>query len=68
MVMLSIDHQNHSKWPKWGHVRYKLYNNTPTETDYSYIYIESTTYGTWNMSDDGPSCTYELGKGTLLPQ
>jgi len=24
MIMLSIDHQNHSKWPKWGHVRYNL--------------------------------------------
>ena len=21
-IVLSLDHQNHSKWPKWGHVRY----------------------------------------------
>ena len=25
MIMLSIDHQNHLKWPKWGHVRYKAW-------------------------------------------
>ena len=24
MIALSLDHQNHSKWPKWGHVRYNL--------------------------------------------
>ena len=22
-IALSYNHQNHSKWPKWGHVRYK---------------------------------------------
>ena len=22
LIALSHDHQNHSKWPKWGHVRY----------------------------------------------
>ena len=22
LIALSFDHQNHSKWPKWGHVRY----------------------------------------------
>jgi hypothetical protein len=24
LIVLSHDHQNHSKWPKWSHVRYKL--------------------------------------------
>ena len=24
MIALSLDHQNHSKWPKWGHVHYNL--------------------------------------------
>ena len=22
LIVLSLDHQNHSKWPKWGHVHY----------------------------------------------
>ena len=22
LIALSHNHQNHSKWPKWGHVRY----------------------------------------------
>ena len=22
LIALSLDHQNHSKWPKWGYVRY----------------------------------------------
>ena len=25
LIALSHDHQNHSKWPKWGHVRYTVY-------------------------------------------
>ena len=24
LITLSLDHQNHSEWPKWGHVRYSL--------------------------------------------
>ena len=24
LIVLSLDHQNHSKWPKWGHVRYTV--------------------------------------------
>jgi len=24
LIALSLDHQNHSKWPKWGHIRYTL--------------------------------------------
>ena len=24
LIALSHDHQNHSKWPKWGHVHYNL--------------------------------------------
>jgi len=22
LIALSLDYQNHSKWPKWGHVHY----------------------------------------------
>ena len=25
LIVLSFDHQNHSKWPKWGHVRYRMH-------------------------------------------
>jgi len=28
LIALSYDHQNHSKWPKWGHVRYSRYGLT----------------------------------------
>ena len=24
LIALSLDHQNHSKWLKWGHVRYNV--------------------------------------------
>ena len=24
LIMLSLNHQNHKQWPKWGHVPYNL--------------------------------------------
>ena len=38
LIMLSLNHQNHKQWPKWGHVPYKC-------SCFSFMHLESPPWG-----------------------
>ena len=44
MIMLSIDHQNHSKWSKWGHVRYNLYSSILIKNFLAPLVVKKKSY------------------------
>ena len=65
LIVLLHDHQNHSKWPKWGHIRYTVNCRDPNKLKgileiffngvvYNLKIIAEGSHGA-NLKGDGPS-------------